>query len=405
MAFQSVIMLITLTHACDLATAGVFTIAYASANLFMIVGSYATRTYQASDASGDFSFSGYLSTRIVTVVAMLVCVIVYLSLISWQLGYPIEKSLAVFLMCLFKAIDAFEDVFFGNYQQHGRLDVAGLLLSIRLALCVVVFVVVILLTASLLIAIAADIVFSMLFLVGALVFVKKGAGLPIGDAVIQFSETKKLLRNCAPIFVATFLQFFIINAPRFAIDATMNDAAQAIYGFIAMPVFIVSLLASFIYNPAVASLSRWWATGEFERFIRRFLRLGLWILAITFVCVALAFFLGVPVLNTLFNNDLSPYLIELCILVTGGGLLAFVALFTVGITIIRRQNSLIWGFGTTTLIVLIVSRYIVSLWGITGASWLYFVSMGILTLWFALVFITKVSRGIKSSDGFTNEAR
>ena len=59
-AFQSVIMLMVLTRVCDLETAGIFTIAYASANLFLNVGNYGMRNYQASDVKPKYAFSIYV---------------------------------------------------------------------------------------------------------------------------------------------------------------------------------------------------------------------------------------------------------------------------------------------------------------------------------------------------------
>ena len=52
-AFQSVIMLMVLTRVCDMATAGVFTLAYANANLFLNMGSYGMRNFQASAVKPD----------------------------------------------------------------------------------------------------------------------------------------------------------------------------------------------------------------------------------------------------------------------------------------------------------------------------------------------------------------
>ena len=45
-AFQSVIMLTVLTHVCDVTTAGIFTIAYANANLFLNLGRYGVWKFQ-----------------------------------------------------------------------------------------------------------------------------------------------------------------------------------------------------------------------------------------------------------------------------------------------------------------------------------------------------------------------
>ena len=68
-------------------------------------------------------------------------------------------------------------------------------------------------------------------------------------ARFDWKNVKKILIQCFPLFVGLFLQFYIGNAPKYAIDAILSDNYQAIYGFIAMPVFIISLLNSMIFNP------------------------------------------------------------------------------------------------------------------------------------------------------------
>ena len=59
MAFQSVIMLMILTRVLGLIEAGVFTIAYANANLFLTIGKYGVRNFQVSDVTGQFTFREY----------------------------------------------------------------------------------------------------------------------------------------------------------------------------------------------------------------------------------------------------------------------------------------------------------------------------------------------------------
>ena len=71
MAFQSVIVVIVISHVCDAAAAGIFTLAYAHANLFLTIGKWGERAYQASDTIGEYSFAEYGVSRIVTSLLML----------------------------------------------------------------------------------------------------------------------------------------------------------------------------------------------------------------------------------------------------------------------------------------------------------------------------------------------
>ncbi len=66
-------MLTVLTHVCDVTTAGIFTIAYANANLFLNLGKYGVRNFQVSDVHEKYDFAPYHAARILSVLAMIVC--------------------------------------------------------------------------------------------------------------------------------------------------------------------------------------------------------------------------------------------------------------------------------------------------------------------------------------------
>ena len=402
MAFQSVIMLVVLTHVVDTATAGVFTIAYANANLFLNLGKYGVRNYQVSDVSERYGFRTYLLSRAITTAAMVACGGIWLAWSNATVGYTADKALTILMMLLFKAVDAIEDVYHGNYQQYGRLDVAAKVLTARLLSMIVVFAGLIIATRDLLLSLTVTTVFTALFFVGETVYVKRAFQLPVSKRPGNprgglIRETLSQLVSCFPVFLALFLLFYIGNAPKYAIDAALDDTAQAYYGFIAMPVFVVGLLSSFIYNPIIASLAEDWAERNARRFATRFaVQCGL-VCAITLACIAGAWVLGVPVLSALYNADLAPYKIDLIILLVGGGFLALVTLFTTGITIIRRQRALIPGYVVVSLLALGLSPVAVKAAGIDGASWIYLALMAVLSLWFGVVFAIGVRQGARQA--------
>ena len=153
-----------------------------------------------------------------------------------------------------------------------------------------------------------------------------------------------------------------------------------------MPVFIVNLLSTFIYNPMIASLAEQWRNGELRTFISRFIRIACIIVCITLVCDVAAWLLGIPILNFLYNVELAPYLGELIVLVTGGGFLALASIATLGITIVRFQRVLSPLYIIATIAAWALSNWAVVNWGITGASWTYFACMAALALMFAASF-------------------
>lgn len=408
MAFQSVVMLMVLTRVCDVQTAGVFTIAYANASLFLYIGRYGMRHFQVSDRNDQYSFADYRVSRVVTDVAMMVIGLAYILFASWSLSYDLEKTLVMVVMLVFKLVDCSEDVFMGNYQQRGRLDVGARVLTVRLSTAIALFAILAVVFASLLLPLVIATAYTLAFYILEVRYVRKRYGLPRnetpagegGDAASPAARKWSraavwgLLKACFPLFAASFLLFYIGSAPKYAIDAIMNDAAQAYYGYIAMPVFVVSLLASFVYNPMIVSLSEQWRQRKVRAFVLSFAKLTGVIVGITAVCVLAGWIAGVPVLDWLYNADTAPYLGDLLVLVAGGGFYALIALAVLGITIVRFQRVLVPLYAAASVAAFFVSNWAVASYGVDGASWAYVGCMGVL----ALVVIVCFAIGIRIMD-------
>ena len=388
-AVQSVIVLMAVTRVCDAAAAGVFTLAYANANLFLNVGKFGMRSFQASDRRGQFAWRDYRASRAATTLAMLAAGGAYLAYLAVTNGYAPDKTAVLAVFYLYETVAAVEDVYHGNFQQHDRLDVGARLFALRIGSTIVVLCAGIVLTRSLLAGSAAATLYTAAFLAAALLFARKRHGLPVGGAGGRRGEggVLKLLKTCLPLCVAGFLLFYIGNAPRYAIDSLMGDVSQAYYGYIAMPVFVVSLLASFIYNPMIASLADQWGRGEVRAFSLRFGKVTLAIVALTAACDLAALLAGVPVLDFLYRADTAPYLGDLVVLVTGGGFLAIASLAVLGITIIRFQRVLVPVYAVMAVVAWALSNFAVAGFGIDGAAWAYFASMAALSVLLAAAFL------------------
>lgn len=386
-AFQSVFILIALTRILSLEEAGIFTLAFAEANLFLNLGKYGMRNFQASDVEPRYSFRAYGLSRLITCISMVLFGSVHLAYSAISNSYSSYKTVAILLMILLKVIDAVEDVYDGSFQQEGRLDIAGKQMTFRLVIMVAIFIITAALSKSIVTATMAAIVASVIVLLFSLKLIKDRYGMPEKHAEAPASSSLVLLKECAPLFIAAFLLFYVGNAPKYAIDTYLDDVAQAQYGFIAMPVFIVGLLAQFVYMPMIEPLSRMWADGNRTGFMRAFAKQIMIVVVITAVCVAGAGLLGVPVLSALYNTNLVDYRIDLCILVFGGGFLALASLFTTGITIMRKQDRLVIGYVVVAICAWASSNLLVRLLAVRGASLAYIGCMGALALIFGLIFV------------------
>ena len=392
-AFQSVILLMVLTRTIGLVASGIFTIAYANANLFLNIGKYGMRNYQVSDVREQFSFREYLYSRWITTFAMIIVSVAYVIYMAQTRDYSFEKSQCIIWMCLYKVSDSMEDVYHGEYQKSGRLDVAAKAKTIRMISTIVLFAVALIVSKNLLVSL---VITTCVTTVIAIVFIVWTYPTFRKKETYNFKKIGLLLWNCFPVFAGAFLSFYIGNAPKYAIDAQLSDELQACYGFIAMPVFIIGLLNGFILNPMLYKMSCLWSEQKKKAFIEKTVLLSLTVLVITVVCIAGAYICGIPVLSWLYNTDLSPYKMELLILLVGGGFLGLSGVLNAVLTIIRCQNALLVGYAMVAVLAFFMSDSFVQRYGMMGASVLYAGLMAILCVIFIVAFVIGITFKKKS---------
>lgn len=363
-AFQSVILLMVLTRTAGIGQAGIFTIAYANANLFLNIGKYGMLYYQVSDVKEQYSFREYTYSRVLSTAAMLVTAILYTVYAAKANRYSSDKTWVIIWMCLYKSVDAIEDVFAGYYQKKGRLDIASKMLALRTGITMLIYVTGLMLLQNqlytLIITTAAAYLLMGVFL-HCTYAPFRGQG---GDA--RFRNVMLLMKSCLPLFTGCFLSFYIGNAPKYAIDAQLSDELQACYGFIAMPVFVIGLLNHFVFNPILYKMALYWESGNVSAFRRRILIQTGIIVVITIVCITGAWMIGIPVLSWMYHTDLSPYKTELIILLAGGGFLGLSGFLNAMITVIRFQKSVVSGYAVVAGLACLLSAPVVREYGLMG---------------------------------------
>lgn len=389
-AFQSVIILMVLTRAIDIEIAGVFTIAWAIANLAITIGKYGVRNYQVTDANDSFSFNDYFSHRIVVCFFMVIFTIFNVLFQAYSNHYSLNKVIIIFLMCYLKLIDSIEDVFHGMYQQKNRLDIAGKCISIRLIISTIFLCVLSVITKNLLISSFMTCIFTTLFFLYLLKI--SYPVFSLANIHINFSKTSLLLKNCFPIFAGSFLSFYILNAPKYAIDALLSSELQAYYGFISMPVFVIGLLNNFAFQPILTTLTIYYQRNQISEFKTILWRQILFIVSITLFAMMGSYLVGIPILSLLYNCNLSSFKIDLLILMLGGGLLALVGFLTTIITLMRNQNVILIGYVAGGLLALFTSHFVVGKYQLRGASVLYLFLITILAIFFSFFLIFDIKR-------------
>lgn len=396
----SAILLLVVTNINGLDDAGIFSIAFATATILNAISDYGMRVYQVTDGDRRYNFSTYLRARVYVDLAMMICAVGFVFI----MGYDIKKALICILLAAFRFVDNLSETFQGEFQLDKRLDIAGKSVTFRMTAAVLMFCAIDYFTKNILIA------FLMLFIMNALVFVIYDVRLIKNYVhekhVCDNKAAFKIILDCFPVFASTFLNLYIINAPKYAIDKYMTNSDQTFFNIIYLPTFTINLLSIFILKPLLKSLGDMWAAHEYKKINGVVIKMVALIAGITVFVELICATIAIPILNILSGNDLAAYKGDLILLVVSGGLSAITVMLFYTLTTMRSQIIVLVAYIISAIIGFVASGPLVKAYGITGAAYSSIVIMTVLAIGLAIIYIFRICRVIKhTSDNNIKESR
>lgn len=369
-AMETIVMTMVVNRVIDIESSGEITIAFALGNMFRTIGLWGTRNYHVSDQGEEYSFSDYLRARLFCIFLMILVIISYLSFSFFAQNTSIHKLLVIAIIEIVFEVECYEDVIWGEYQRHGRIDIGAKLFLIRWGSFLSVFVITVIATKKLLPSLIVSLVVSLVIFFS---IVKIRVKLPIDNSENQKGKfinkkQKELLLKTCPLFLVAFFTFFLNNIAKYSLDLYYDLGLQACFGFITLPTFAVEMISGFIYQPRLAGTSSYYLESKKKSFLVEISRqMGL-ILLITIICSVAAWLVGIPVLSAVFSTDLSIYRTDLLINVIGGGAMAFGMYLSALLTIMRKQEIQLLIYGVTAILGGIFVWELVRRFGIRGGS-------------------------------------
>ena len=338
-AFSSMILLIVVNRVNNAYDGGIFSLGFATAQMMTTIGTLEVRNYQSSDLNEEFSFNDYFSFRIFTCSVMVLFSILYV----FVNGFSWEKITLTILLCLYKTVEAFFDVFEGLYQQKDRIDYSGKSLFYRVIISTVIFMLCLIVTHNLILSVLfmflSALIFSIIY--NKYITEKKWTRFHF---VYHSEKWKKLLLNCLPLAAGAFIILYMGNTPKYAVDKMLGPELQNIFSIIFMPAFVVNLFSLFAFRPMLTSLAKEWNANHLKAFLLILLKGFIWLLIITIVCLFGAYMLGIPILSILYKVDLAAYKVDLMLIMLGGSINAFSTILRFTLTVIRKHISSLWGY-------------------------------------------------------------
>lgn len=374
----SVVLLMAVTHILPLEDADLYSFAYAFSSLMIMISLFQIRNFQSTDVQKHYCFEEYLLTRILTSLAMLLVVLVYL---VWN-DFDAYKSAILFYTCLYRLTDSFSDVYQGFFQQHGRLDLAGKFLFWRNSLIFVVFLLVLVLTQNLLLAL--QLVCLVSFLLVLMTDVRASFAVEAWNwrqmwSQRSFKNSYILLLQTSPLFINGFLLMYIYNKPKYVLEELFRQGSvvageQTIFNILFMPAFVMNLLILF-FRPMITQAAVFLSKKELASFKRTTGRLFLYLALSTLAIMLGAGLLGTRFLSLLYSVDVKAYWLAFMCLMLGGVFSSFGAALDNIITAMRQQHLLILSYLASFLVSQAITSFLIREYSMLGAGLSFCLSM------------------------------
>ena len=385
----SVILLLFASRLLDSHNSDIFSIAYALGQQFFVLGYFQIRNMQSTDIQEKYSFISYHNTRIVTIMMMMITSFGYVIIQS----YDLYKSIIILLLVLYRAIDAYSDVFQGYFQQQNRSDLAGKVQFYRSWIGIIVFGFSLFLTKSLMIS---SIVICLINLILTVILDYRisisNFNTNIYPSVSRdLSSIFSILREAFPLFINGFIITYVYNEAKIDIDLLLSkgffsNEIQRDFNLLFMPVFVLSLLF-FVLRPLTTQLSIYWFERKYEMFYKQIYILFTTMTVLGVIIIGVGYLIGTEILGFVYGISLIEYKIPFVILLTGGILNVLALVIDIVMTIFRKQSYLVIAYITTFIVAKMTTMIFVKKDGILGASLSFLISMTIFFITSMLIYI------------------
>lgn len=382
------VAVVRLSHGFD--AAGALALVMAIANLINPFADYRLRTIQVTDTKGERSAGEYVGLRVLTTALAFLIGIVY-SLVT--ASFDALPLIAMYLV--YSLATNFIEVLHAIDQRHRRMDYIGKSYILQGVTTLAGFCVVLWLANSLMAAIVAMAVVTIL--VGVVYDVPRSAQFERLRPVIDLRPAMSLLVTLFPLVIAQVCSSSVLTLPRQYLESSVGSEALGIYNSVASPVVIVQMGAVYVYSPLMGEFA-----DRFHSDKRSALTL-LWrtiggILVVTAVAAALLLLLGDPVLRLIFGDKIIGHTDLLLPAIVCTVMTAFAWFMNDLLIAVRDLKASFLGNALAALASLVSMKVLVDAFGMNGVSWVGVLSYSLAVALLAL-FLARDYRRLGSERG------
>lgn len=368
-AFNSLFLMIIVTRINGVNDAGIYAIAFSTACVLYVIGTYVGRVFQVTEKDKTFTDKDFIINRIISISIMIVCTIIFVIVRK----YDIYKAIVFILLAIYKALEAFSDVLYGVMQRKDVLYKVGQSYFIKAILTIGVFGIVDLLTKNLIISCVSIII--VWISVGCLYDIPTVRKMLNNRGKLVFSNSLKIFKTGLYIFLITFMSIYVLNAPKYAIDEIMDDTYQAIFGIIVMPSTAICLFGQFLIHPYLNKFAELNENKKYKEIEKLQTKIISYIFLFGIVSAIIAFFIGIPVLQIIYGIDLGGYREMLVAIIIAATFYNIAMMYSNVLTTMRYTRIQFVVYLIDVIIAFFISNFLTKIHGVRGATEAYFTVM------------------------------
>lgn len=389
------VMLMVIAKLGDAERVGQFSLAFAITAPVFIFSQMNLRQLQVTDVKNEYSNSDYFWLRILsTGLAMLI-----VAAITTFSGYSSSMMWLILIVGFAKAVESISDIALGQMQRHERMDLAAFsLLTKGILSCVAL---------SALMWKTRDLHYSVFGMAGIWLLTLVFYDLPI-QSRLSCADTKsgkfclesigKLLFLAFPLAAAAGLGSLSTNLPRYFLEHYHGGSAVAHFSVAAAPLMMLLLINGSVGQATLVRASSYFQADQFGAFKRLTLKITVLQLLMGIIFIGGSVAAGERLVAILFTPEYASSAKVTTIMAIGVTLGSFGVFGATVIYATRRPYLQLILILATLLLQIPTCWYLVSTYGIIGASWAdclkYVIATSVLAIIGTLVCYTKRS-GVK----------
>lgn len=388
----SLFFMIIVTRINGVDEAGIFTFAFSLACLFQVIANYSGRTFQVTNTDEKITDSDFIYHRYLTSIMMVLCVFVYLLFKD----YSEIKLFAIFLLVLFRFVETIGDCFYGIIQKNGELYKVGISLFLKGIIGTLIFGIIDIVTKNLLLSIIGLVLVNLIIVV---IYDSKNYHHFYQKKKVNRESIKIIFKSGFSVFGFTFLNQYLLNAPKYAIDNFLSSSFQTIYGIISMPATILILCSQFIVQPLLTKVTNFVTKNEYISLRKMTFKITFAVILIGLLGEVACYLVGIPFLELIYGISLEKYLFHLMIIIAGATVYGIISVISVVLIALRKNSFQLIFYGVASLFVMILSKVFVQNFSIMGACLSYLITMILLCLMYVIYFVYAIFVLEKKKEG------